>query len=353
MRRLTDTAAAAGWPGPAAHFSNTGGAVATGGNTISSGGASGGESGGQTGGVSGPGSGGSATAAGCGGGSAGSAGGAGSGGAQGSAGASGAGGGTGVDGGTVPDAGGGTTDGGPPPTGKVIVWLAGDSTMQPCTTSCPCGWGSQFQPLFNSNATVKNLAVGGRSIQSWLYESNVTNTMSNGECVVSPKTFSSRWQAMLRTWMKAGDYLFIQFGINDSDSSCDRHVGIDAFKMSYGMMAQAAKERGAQPDLADPAGDDPLQRQHRRPAATVRDRDEGRRHAVRRSGDRSERARVALYKQRAFCPIPGGDVSATTTGPVGDFFCDDHTHLSSSGAPISRASWRRRCAIRTSRSRRI
>ena len=30
--------------------------------------------------------------------------------------------------------------------------------------------------------------------------------------------------------------------------------------------------------------------------------------------------------------IPGGDVSATTTGPVGDFFCDDHTHLSSSGA---------------------
>ena len=31
-------------------------------------------------------------------------------------------------------------------------------------------------------------------------------------------------------------------------------------------------------------------------------------------------------------PDPGGDVSATTTGPVGDFFCDDHTHLSSSGA---------------------
>ena len=41
---------------------------------------------------------------------------------------------------------------------------------------------------------------------------------------------------------------------------------------------------------------------------------------------------VADYQQHAFCPIPGGDVSATTTGPVGDFFCDDHTHFSSSGA---------------------
>ena len=41
---------------------------------------------------------------------------------------------------------------------------------------------------------------------------------------------------------------------------------------------------------------------------------------------------IALYQQHAFCPIPGGDVSATTTGPVGDFFCDDHTHLSQAGA---------------------
>ena len=27
------------------------------------------------------------------------------------------------------------------------------------------------------------------------------------------------------TGMKAGDYLFIQFGINDGDSACPRHVG--------------------------------------------------------------------------------------------------------------------------------
>ena len=43
-------------------------------------------------------------------------------------------------------------------------------------------------------------------------------------------------------------------------------------------------------------------------------------------------ATVALYNAMKFCPVPGGDVSASTTGPVGDFFCDDHTHLSPAGA---------------------
>jgi lysophospholipase L1-like esterase len=50
---------------------------------------------------------------------------------------------------------------------------------------------------------------------------------------------------------------FIQFGINDGDRTCARHVGIDDFATAY---------------------------------------------------------------------------SATTSGPVGDFFCDDHTHFSSAGA---------------------
>jgi hypothetical protein len=40
---------------------------------------------------------------------------------------------------------------------------------------------------------------------------------------------------------------------------------------------------------------------------------------------------VDLYASLNFCPIPGGDVSASTTGPVGDFFCDDHTHFSDVG----------------------
>jgi hypothetical protein len=87
-------------------------------------------------------------------------------------GGSGTGGATGTGGSTGPDS-------GVDPTKKIKVWLAGDSTMQPCTTACPCGWGSQFQPLFNSNVTVVNSGVGGRSIQTWLYDPNVTTTMDS------------------------------------------------------------------------------------------------------------------------------------------------------------------------------
>jgi hypothetical protein len=43
---------------------------------------------------------------------------------------------------------------------------------------------------------------------------------------------------------------------------------------------------------------------------------------------------VALYTSSGFCPLPGGasDVSATTAGAVGAFFCDDHTHFEETGA---------------------
>ena len=41
---------------------------------------------------------------------------------------------------------------------------------------------------------------------------------------------------------------------------------------------------------------------------------------------------VALYNDHDFCPVPGGDVGPDTTGPVGAFFCDDHTHLEKAGA---------------------
>jgi lysophospholipase L1-like esterase len=41
---------------------------------------------------------------------------------------------------------------------------------------------------------------------------------------------------------------------------------------------------------------------------------------------------VVLYNSLDFCPVAGGDVSAATDGPVGDFFCDDHTHFDRPGA---------------------
>ena len=222
----------------------------------------------------------------------------------------------------------------------VTVWIAGDSTVQSSGgTPCPIGWGGPFPTLFGTGVTVRNSAVGGRSVRTWLY--NVQTTMdATGECVLArdangDPTLQSRWSAMLNatSGMKAGDYLFIQFGINDSSATCDRHVGVEAFKTSYGVMAQAAKDRGANPIFVTPlsmircSGTTEVGSREPYVMAT---KDAGTQYNV--PVIDLHGLSVALYTQHGFCPIPGGDVSATTTGPVGDFFCDDHTHLSSSGA---------------------
>lgn len=212
---------------------------------------------------------------------------------------------------------------------KIKVWMAGDSTMANAS-KCPIGWGSQFAPFFNSNVTVVNSAVGGRSIQTWLYDPNVTSTMKDGECVINPKTYSSRWQQMLNssTGMKAGDYLFIQFGINDSSKTCNRHVGPARYKELLAVMAKAATDRGAHPIFLTPVA------------------------AIKCSGNSAVGNRgfltetkaagaatktpvidlnnlsVKLYNKLKLCPNDG-DYSK---GAVGAFFCNDHTHFDTAGA---------------------
>jgi lysophospholipase L1-like esterase len=213
----------------------------------------------------------------------------------------------------------------------VTVWLAGDSTMANPSGTCPVGWGSQFGALFTSGVTVNNRAVAGRSIQTWLYEGNVTSAKdSAGECVLSSTAYSSRWQAMLdaTTGMKAGDYLFIQFGINDGDTNCPRHVGTARYQQLMTTMAQAALARGAHPVLLTAVA------------------------AITCSGSTAVKNRgfvtqttaagaatgapvvdlqtlsVNLYNSLRFCPNNGD----YTTGALGAFFCNDHTHFETYGA---------------------
>lgn len=213
----------------------------------------------------------------------------------------------------------------------VKVWLAGDSTMSDPRGSCPVGWGSQFDPLFTSDVTVVNSAVAGRSIQTWLYEPNVKSTKdSTGECVVSPRTFHQRWLNMLDPagGMKAGDYLMIQFGINDGDRNCPRHVGSARYAELLTLMAKAAKDRGVTPIFLTPVS------------------------AIRCSGSTAVGTRgfltetfdagraggatvidlhklsYTLYNTLKLCPNDGD----YTQGPVGAFFCNDHTHFEAAGA---------------------
>ncbi len=212
----------------------------------------------------------------------------------------------------------------------ITVWLAGDSTVQPCTTACPCGWGSQFDPYFNSNVTVNNSAVGGRSIQTWLYEGNVSSTIgSDGECVLTSTTYNARWTNMLNS-MKAGDYLMIDFGINDGDSTCPRHVGSARFQTLLGVMAQAAKAKGAIPIFLTPtdaitcSGNTVTENRgfltDIKTAATA--------NSV--TVIDLNQLTMSLYASLGFCPNAGDYTS--TTSALGLFFCDDHTHFEAAGA---------------------
>lgn len=211
------------------------------------------------------------------------------------------------------------------------VWLAGDSTMANPQSSCPAGWGSQFDPLFKDDVVVQNSAVGGRSVQTWLYESNVQNTKdSAGECVVSPRTFHQRWLNMLdpANGMKAGDYLMIQFGINDGSRDCPRHVGSARYKELLTMMAKAAKDRGATPIFLTPVS--AIRCSGSTAVATrgflTETFDAGRASAV--TVIDLHKLSYGLYNTLRLCPNDGD----YTRGPVGAFFCNDHTHFEVAGA---------------------
>lgn len=216
---------------------------------------------------------------------------------------------------------------------RITVWLAGDSTMASPSggATCPAGWGQQFAQYFTSDVTVKNSAIGGRSIQTWLYDPNVTSRKNSaGECIIGPGGYSPRWRAMLdsTTGMKPGDYLFIQFGINDGSSACPRHVGSARYRELLGVMAAAAKARGAHPVFLTPV-------------AAIRcsgNTAVGNRGFITETNAAAGTSQVPVidlhrlsythYNSLRFCPF-NGDFGS---GPVGAFFCNDHTHFDVAGA---------------------
>jgi lysophospholipase L1-like esterase len=227
---------------------------------------------------------------------------------------------------------GGTTGGtsGSGSTGKITVWMAGDSTMSGsgCTGG---GWGDQFGSCFNSNVTVVNKSVAGRSIQTWLYEKNVSSTMdtTTKECPLIATTYSDNWNTML-TGMKAGDWLLVEFGINDGNGTCPRHVGTTLFQTYLTTMAKAATDRGAHPIFLTSTSAVACN------GATAQ--------ANRGFGPQTKAAgtadnvpvidmtvlSAALYTSAGLCPN-NNDYSSTTS-KVGLFFCNDHTHFEAAGA---------------------
>ncbi|PRY44489.1 SGNH/GDSL hydrolase family protein [Umezawaea tangerina] len=212
-----------------------------------------------------------------------------------------------------------------------LAALAGDATMADPRTSCPVGWGNQFDALFDDGVTVVNNAVAGRSVQTWLHESAVTGAKdAAGECVLSSQTYSQRWSGMLdpSTGMKSGDYLVVQFGINDGDPGCPRHVGSARYQQLLAVIAKAAADRGVRAIFVTPVA-----------AITCSGSTAvGNRGFLTETSAAATAAGVplidlhklslALYNNLKLCPN-NGDYGS---GPVGAFFCADHTHFEAAGA---------------------
>lgn len=137
---------------------------------------------------------------------------------------------------------------------KTTVYLIGDSTVCEYGDDSKnydierAGWGENIGSYFNDNVSFVNLAISGRSARSFTYEAN--------------------YQQFLKG-IKAGDYVFIQFGHNDQKaddltledtSKRYRHsspIGDETVEGSfsyylYTYYIKVAKEKGATPVLVTP-----------------------------------------------------------------------------------------------------
>jgi lysophospholipase L1-like esterase len=120
------------------------------------------------------------------------------------------------------------------PGEPVTVWLAGDSTMaQKQPDKRPeTGWGEALQPCFDSSRVrIANRAMNGRSTRSFVAE--------------------GRWKAIVDS-LKAGDYVFIQFGHNDEKVGTANYSSPDDYRRNLLRFVDDVRSRGGHPVLFTP-----------------------------------------------------------------------------------------------------
>ena len=113
--------------------------------------------------------------------------------------------------------------------------MIGDSTMadKPLSNNPERGWGQLFPQYFSNEVEIKNFAVNGRSTKSFIKE--------------------GRWDTVMK-YMKAGDYVFIQFGHNDSklDDTTRSAPAKTLYKQNLIRFISDTKSKGGNPILITP-----------------------------------------------------------------------------------------------------
>jgi lysophospholipase L1-like esterase len=117
---------------------------------------------------------------------------------------------------------------------KVKVYLIGDSTManKEIKAYPETGWGMPFAHFFDETVIVDNRAKNGRSTKSFMAE--------------------NLWQPVADN-LKAGDYVFIQFGHNDeSKDKGERYSAPEEFKANLKKYISETTSKKAHPVLLTP-----------------------------------------------------------------------------------------------------
>lgn len=112
-------------------------------------------------------------------------------------------------------------------TAKVRLWTIGDSTVQIWDSSSypKTGWGQVLQFFFDADGVeVIDKAVGGSTSKSF---------------------YEGHWAVPVKNNLAPGDYVFIQFGINDMYSLRD----VALFKQYLALFVQEIREKNAWPVL--------------------------------------------------------------------------------------------------------
>ena len=100
------------------------------------------------------------------------------------------------------------------------IYLAGDSTVKTYEDGqYIAGWGQYLDLFLDESITVVNAAHGGRSSRSFINEGRLYNI----ENANFSYTFSQNGGKSIEDCIKAGDFLFIQFGHNDDASKLSNY----------------------------------------------------------------------------------------------------------------------------------
>ena len=118
-----------------------------------------------------------------------------------------------------------------PAPDAVTVYLAGDSTVTDQPEEPWCAWGQMLPRFFGPGIAVANNAESGESLRSFLGAGRLDKVLST---------------------MKAGDYLFIQFGHNDMKEHGEGVGAFTTYAADLKRFVAEARKRGGLPILVTP-----------------------------------------------------------------------------------------------------